>query len=88
VLECRLPICQQGQCSFITDTEQTNLKPCADGAGTCWFSECCTGCIDTTISFDCRSGTSNSYCGVGGEFCTRCQGEEECISGKCQSSKD
>jgi hypothetical protein len=31
----------------------------------------------------CRDGDTNTYCGVNGEACDACEGEEICTDGDC-----
>ena len=43
-------------------------------------SETCSGCCDGET---CQSGTTNTYCGSGGNSCNTCSSSEECSNGIC-----
>lgn len=42
----------------------------------------CKGCCD--LAGNCLTGDSNTACGMGGEFCSRCSGSQSCNGNSCQ----
>lgn len=54
----------------------------AGAPGTCWRSQCCTGCWDP-IAARCQPGTSGASCGVAGALCVSCDDHVDCTSDVC-----
>ena len=75
---CRTPVCVGHLCGGANVSDGT---PCGSN-GTCYSGSCCSGCWDGT---GCRSGTTDFYCGSGGDPCEDCDAQSlACISQVCQ----
>ena len=80
---CKSASCSTGACKI---TNKPTTASCSSGNGMCYQGQCCLGCRANGIG--CKSGTTDAFCGVKGAWCTKCNANQTCVSGACQTNAD